>query len=120
MGRFDPLTGLAQWSFTGTDPATGELTDDPLAGLRAAINHPNVAQRITAPEALAMFTTGAAGALGLADEIGTIEPGRSADITLLDADPRGVPGARVVATCVRGDWVHVAVPELWRGAVSDA
>lgn len=67
-----------------------------------------------------MFTTGAAAALGLAGETGTIEPGRSADITLLDADPRECTGARVVATCVRGEWIHVGIPGLWRQAVGDA
>ncbi|MFO7651415.1 MAG: amidohydrolase family protein [bacterium] len=105
------LAGGSDWPITAIDP---------LGGIRAAVNHPNAAQRITPAEALAMFTTGAAGALGLADEIGTIEPGRSADITLLDADPRDGPGARVIATCVCGEWVHIGLPELWRGAVSDA
>ncbi len=31
-GRFNVETGLAEWTFTGIDPATGELSSDPLAG----------------------------------------------------------------------------------------
>lgn len=105
------LAGGSDWPITSIDP---------LAGISAAVNHPNAAERITPSEALAMFTTGAAAALGLAGETGTIEPGRSADITLLDADPREDTGARVVATCVRGEWIHVGIPGLWRQAVGDA
>ncbi|MEW5803163.1 MAG: CARDB domain-containing protein [bacterium] len=29
---FDPATGLASWTFSAIDPATGEFTEDPLAG----------------------------------------------------------------------------------------
>jgi subtilase family serine protease len=39
--RFDVRTGLAQWTFTGIDPATGELTWDPLAGFLPP-NNPDV------------------------------------------------------------------------------
>ncbi|MEW5802680.1 MAG: choice-of-anchor Q domain-containing protein [bacterium] len=31
-GNFDPSTGMASWTFTAIDPATGEQTEDPLAG----------------------------------------------------------------------------------------
>ncbi|MCA9123729.1 MAG: carboxypeptidase regulatory-like domain-containing protein [Planctomycetales bacterium] len=41
VGEFNSDTGLAQWSFTGIDPATGELTDDPLAGFLPP-NNPDV------------------------------------------------------------------------------
>ncbi len=104
------LAGGSDWPITLVNP---------LAGIRAAVSHPNPAERITAAEALAMFTTGAARAVGLGFEAGTIEPGRNADITLLDADPRTDPAACVIATCVRGRWVHIARRELWQQAVSD-
>ena len=32
LAHFDEQTGLATWTFTGIDPQTGELTEDPLAG----------------------------------------------------------------------------------------
>ena len=32
VGDFNVNTGMAQWAFTGLDPATGELTYDPFAG----------------------------------------------------------------------------------------
>ncbi|MCA9124985.1 MAG: carboxypeptidase regulatory-like domain-containing protein [Planctomycetales bacterium] len=41
VGEFNSDTGLAQWSFTGVDPTTGELTDDPLAGFLPP-NNPDI------------------------------------------------------------------------------
>ena len=40
-GNFDPDAGLAQWTFVGIDPATSELTDDPLAGFLPP-NNPDI------------------------------------------------------------------------------
>lgn len=48
------------------------------------------AQRITVDEALRAITLGAAYTLKLDDEIGSIEAGKSADFTVLGADPRAV------------------------------
>jgi imidazolonepropionase-like amidohydrolase len=42
---------------------------------------------LSARQALAAATVSAAGALGLASQIGSIEPGKSADITVWSADP---------------------------------
>jgi imidazolonepropionase-like amidohydrolase len=47
-----------------------------------------VALGMPAEQALAATGRIAAAALGLADEIGTLEPGRSADVVLVDEDPR--------------------------------
>lgn len=44
----------------------------------------NSAQAITLPQAMAAFTRESAKALGIADETGTIEPGKSADSIALD------------------------------------
>lgn len=44
----------------------------------------NINQAITLPQAMAAFTRESAKALGIADETGTIEPGKSADFIALD------------------------------------
>jgi imidazolonepropionase-like amidohydrolase len=46
---------------------------------------------LTAGEALAAATTGSAYALGLDDQIGTIEPGKLADLLVVDGDPLTEP-----------------------------
>jgi predicted amidohydrolase YtcJ len=71
---------------------------NPLAGIQAAIQHPNTEQRIRPGQALAMFTASAARALQLDREVGTLEPGKRADIVVLTADPRSTADCRVVAT----------------------
>jgi imidazolonepropionase-like amidohydrolase len=47
---------------------------------------------LTAGEALAAATTGSAYALGLDDVIGTVEPGKLADLLVVDGDPLSDPG----------------------------
>ena len=46
---------------------------------------------LTPMQALVAATSGGAYALGLADEIGTIEPGRRADLLVVDGDPLARP-----------------------------
>jgi predicted amidohydrolase YtcJ len=70
----------------------------PLAGIHAAVTrrrddgspgpdgwHPQ--QRLTVEEAVRAYTLGAARAAGREHDAGTIEPGKFADFTVLDADP---------------------------------
>ena len=76
---------------------------NPLAGVRAALEHPNPAQRVKPDEALAMFTTGAAFSLNLEDRVGRLEPGYQADIVLLDKDPRKDSGCRVLGSWAAGN-----------------
>ena len=42
-------------------------------------------------DALVAATSGAAYALGLSDELGTVEPGRLADLVVVDGDPLASP-----------------------------
>ena len=55
---------------------------------------------LTAADALVIGTRGGARALGLGDQIGTLEPGKKADIVILDAarlaGPGGDPATRIV------------------------
>ncbi|MFC5145737.1 amidohydrolase family protein [Streptomyces aureoversilis] len=54
-----------------------------------------------AAEALRAATAGPARALGLADETGTVEPGKAADLVVLDADPlRDITAVRRIASVV--------------------
>jgi predicted amidohydrolase YtcJ len=45
-------------------------------------------ERISFTEALRLFTLEAARAVGMADQIGSLEPGKRADLAILDRDPR--------------------------------
>ena len=48
-------------------------------------------QRCTVEEAFAMHTINAAEALGEGHTLGSIEPGKTADLTVLDRDPLSCP-----------------------------
>jgi predicted amidohydrolase YtcJ len=61
-------------------------------------------QAITLDEAIAAFTIGAASALGISDETGSLEAGKSADFVLLDRDPFEHPAGQLVQTTVDETW----------------
>lgn len=61
-------------------------------------------QAITLDEAIAAFTIGAASALGISDETGSLEAGKSADFVLLDRDPFEPPAGQLVQTTVDETW----------------
>ncbi|MEP7307248.1 MAG: amidohydrolase family protein [Acidobacteriota bacterium] len=68
-------------------------------------------QQITRQEALRLFTKGNSWFLRMEDKIGTIEPGKLADLAVLDRDYFSVPDAeikkiRAVLTVVDGRIVH--------------
>lgn len=69
----------------------------PLAGIQAAVNHPNEGERVTRREALQMFTTDAAYSGFEELEKGTIAPGKLADLVVLADDPTLVPQDRIAS-----------------------
>jgi predicted amidohydrolase YtcJ len=60
---------------------------------------------ITAYEALAIMTRGAAYALDRDDRIGTLEPGKLADLVILSQDPTAVPPERIIDTEVLSTFI---------------
>jgi predicted amidohydrolase YtcJ len=70
-------------------------------------------QRITFAEALRLFTLEGARALGMANEIGSLEPGKRADLVVLDGDPRRSPD-QIRRSAV--DSVYLDGAEIYRRA----
>jgi len=74
----------------GTDGAASNDSQDMFGAIKTAallqkVHHLD-AEAMTAPEVLRMATIGGATALGLQDRIGSLEPGKRADIQLLDGN----------------------------------
>lgn len=61
-------------------------------------------EAITLDEAIAVFTINAAEAMGLAEETGSLEVGKSADFVMLDRDPFAHPANELVRTRVDETW----------------
>ena len=79
----------------------------PLTGVQSAVNHPNPDQRVTRQEALAMFTSAAAYSAFEEKDKGSIEPGKLADLVVLEGDPlschgQEIAGLKVHLTFVAG------------------
>lgn len=68
---------------------------NPLAGVQAAINHPNADERVSRYQALEMFTSTAARSAFEEKDKGTIEPGKLADLVFLEDDPFTVDGRKM-------------------------
>lgn len=71
----------------------------------------NPAQRLSLPEAIAVFTRNPAKAMGLGDKIGAIQPGRSADFIVLnhnlfEIEPNAIHQTQVLATYFEGRQVY--------------
>ncbi len=79
----------------------------PLAGISGAVNHPLTEERLTPLSAIEAYTHGSARASFAESETGSIEPGKLADLTILDRDPlTEIESCRVMATLVGGRCVY--------------
>jgi len=92
---------------TDTPAAAGAL--DLLAEVRSAA----LLFGMTAPEALRLATLGGAAALGLATEIGSIEPGKSADLTCLDLDVPGCQPLTDIPAAIVFGATRAQVSDVW-------
>jgi len=68
-------------------------------------------QRLTVEQALRAYTLGAAYAAGVEDRLGSLAPGKLADLVVLDrdifaCDPMAIAETRVVATMIGGRFVY--------------
>ncbi|MBV8596677.1 MAG: amidohydrolase [Candidatus Eremiobacteraeota bacterium] len=97
------------------------VTIDPLVGIYSAMTRQDLDgkpaggwfpdQRLTLAEAIAGYTRNAAYAIFSEDRLGTLEPGKKADITVLGHDlrrgsPRDVLAAQIKATIVDGKVIY--------------
>ena len=120
--RSDQLYAFASWQRAGITVAGSSdapvITADPLVGLRDAVARRTgqgralgPAERLTARDALALYTTQAAFASHRENEIGSLEPGRLADFVVLDGnplqtEPDRITDIRVLATVLDGSPVY--------------
>ena len=121
-GSSDQLYPFASWLRAGMTVAGSSdapvITADPLLGIRDAILRRTGEGRVLGPgesiparDALAIYTRGAAFAMHRENEIGSLEPGKLADFTVLDANPlemdaERIDGIRVLATLIDGTPVY--------------
>jgi predicted amidohydrolase YtcJ len=120
--RCDELYAFASWRRAGLTVAGSSdspvITADPRVGIRDAILRRTgdgrvlgPGERLSAREALALYTTQAAIACHRENEIGSLEPGKLADFTVLDGnpletEPELIPGLAVLATVLDGTPVY--------------
>jgi hypothetical protein len=114
----DQLYAFRSWRQAGVTVAGSSdapvITPDPLTGIRDAMMRRTAAgqvigpdERLTARDALALYTAGGAYAMHRETEIGSLEPGKLADFTILDRnpltiDPEQTTSIQVLATVVDG------------------
>ena len=114
----DQLYAFRSWQRAGITVAGSSdapvITPDPLTGIRDAILRRTAEGRVIGPderlaasEALALYTAGGAFVMHREAEIGSLEPGKHADFTVLDrnplsVDPEQITGIQVLATVVDG------------------
>lgn len=80
---------------------------NPLLGIHSAVNHPVPDHRVSVYEAIKMFTVNGAYAIFEEDEKGVIEPGKVADVVILDKDimktpPDQIKDIKVITTLKNG------------------
>ena len=84
---------------------------NPMVGIHAAVNHPVAKHRVGVYEALQMYTCNGAFAIGEELRKGTLEPGKLADVILLDRDVLAEPSealdqVKVLATVKSGELLY--------------
>ncbi len=104
----------------GSDCPVEDL--NPFAGIHAAVTRRRAdgspgpdgwypEQRLTVEEAVHAYTLGAARAVGMEDRLGSLSPGKLADLVVLDrdiftCDPMAIAETQVMATMIGGKFVY--------------
>jgi predicted amidohydrolase YtcJ len=118
----DQLYAIGSWRRAGLTVAGSSdspvISPDPWLGLRDAVLRRTAGgrdlgpgERVTAAEALALYTTQAAYAMHRETELGSLEVGKRADFVVVDGnpltiDPARLTGLTVLATALDGTPVH--------------
>ena len=121
-GTCDQLYAIGSWRRAGLTVAGSSdspvISPDPWLGLRDAVLRRTAGgrvlgpgERVTAADALALYTTQAAWAMHRETELGSLEPGKRADFVVLDGNPLTTEPDRlteltVLATALDGAPVH--------------
>jgi predicted amidohydrolase YtcJ len=90
--RADPIATFDRHGIPiggGSDSTVTPL--GPLYGIHCAVNHSNPSERVSVERALRLWTIDNARLAFEEAEKGTLEPGKLADLVVLDADPLSVP-----------------------------
>jgi predicted amidohydrolase YtcJ len=114
----DELFAYGSWRRAGVRVAGSSdapvITADPLTGIRDAVLRRTAGgrvlgpgERLSVPDALALYTTEAAFAMRREHDLGSLEPGKLADFVVLDrsplrVEPEQITGLRVLETVVGG------------------
>jgi 5-methylthioadenosine/S-adenosylhomocysteine deaminase len=93
----------------GTDSPAAAGAFDVLAEARTAA----LLSALSAAEALRLATLGGATALGLGAHIGSIEPGKAADLTCLDLDTLGCHSGTDIAAAIVFGSTRAQVSDVW-------
>jgi predicted amidohydrolase YtcJ len=90
---------------------------DPWRGMAELVEHPEPERRLSHYEALSLYTLGASRIGFEEDRKGSLEPGKLADLAILERDPLSASAAElrrmaITAVLVGGRVVHGALPSL--------
>ena len=107
--RIDPHRAVLEWGIPLAFGSDG-MPFGPLYGIHWAVNAPHPHQRLTVEEALHAYTLGAAYAGFDENTLGSLEPGKLADLIVLSEDPGEARGRlrelRVEETYLGGELVY--------------
>lgn len=104
MNRFKSMSEAGLVVGAGSDSTVTPL--DPFLQMRALRMHHRPDQRVDGLTALSWHTLGSQSLSRSEGALGTIEPGKRADLALLSADPADVTACALYDTEVLGTWAH--------------